>query len=282
LRLDGLFVVKDPARLVSLAWPWPAAQGHDEIVHEQKMPGDHLDDRAQERAMLRRQARQVQRMEVEATPEQPRWRRQLPLWLSAPTLADEISGRRKVRRAAPGCYFIESTAFEWLWIAANELPLCEELVPFLIGRSGRPLVEFARWILKRRPAAWVLRMLEIVPMPLSVQEEFERYLAPVPREDPEIRQRGRNLIEMMLRSYPEVREDLIEQGIEKGIEKGIEQGLMPLLHQFERRLGRALTPEEHRALRDRFDGLGGSRLGDVVLDLPAAALAAWLADPDAV
>jgi hypothetical protein len=56
VRLDGLFVVQDPARLASLAWPWPAAQGHEEIVLEQKMPGDHLDDRAQERALLRRQA----------------------------------------------------------------------------------------------------------------------------------------------------------------------------------------------------------------------------------
>ena len=119
----------------------------------------------------------------------------------------------------------------------------------------------------------VLRMLEIVPMPLTVQEEFERYLAPVPRDDPEIRQRGRNLTEMMLRHYPEVREELIE--------KGIEQGLTPLAHQFERRLGRALTAEEHHALRERFDRLGSNRLGDVVLDLSAAALAGWLADPDA-
>ncbi|NUQ79694.1 MAG: hypothetical protein HUU21_39815 [Polyangiaceae bacterium] len=123
-------------------------------------------------------------------------------------------------------------------------------------------------------------------MPLSVQEEFERYLAPIPRDDPEIRQRGRNLIEMMLKHHPEVREELIakglEQGIEKGIEKGLEQGLMPLLHQFERRLGRTLTLEEHHALRDRFDRLGASRLGDAVLDLSAAALSSWLADPNAV
>jgi hypothetical protein len=272
VRLDGLFVVQNPARLASLEWPWPAAQGHEEIVHEQKMPGDHLDERAQERALLRRQARQVQRLEAEAAG-QPRFRGQQPLWMSAPVLPEGFSALRKVRRAAPGCYFIEPSPFEWLWIAANELPLCEELIPFLIGRSGRALVEFARWIVTRRPASWVLRMLEIIPMPLSVQEEFERYLAPVPREDPEIRQRSRNLTEMMLRHHPEVGEELVEKGIEKG--------LRPLAHQFERRLGRSLTPEEHHALRERFDRLGGSRLGDVVLDLSATALAAWLADPDA-
>jgi hypothetical protein len=236
------------------------------------MPGDHLDDRAQERALLRRQARQVQRLEME-TPGQPRWHGQQPLWMSAPVLPEKLSGLRQVRRAALGCYFIEPSPFEWLWVAANELPLREELVPFLIGRSGRALVEFVRWIVTRRPASWVLRMLEIVPMPLSVQEEFERYLAPVPRDDPEIRQRSRNLTEMMLKHHPELREELIETGIE--------QGLMPLLHQFERRLGRALTPEEHHGLRERFDRLGSTRLGDVVLDLSAEALAAWLADPDA-
>jgi len=272
VRLDGLFVIKNPGLLAPLPWPWPAARSHDEIVHEQKMPGDHLDDRAQERALLRRQARQVQRMETEA-PGQPRWQGQLPLWMSAPILHKGLSAIRRVRRAAPGCYFIGPSSFEWLWIAANELPLREELVPFLIGRSGQALVEFARWILTRRPAVWLLRMLEIVPMPLSVQEEFERYLAPIPRDDPEVRQRGRNVTKMMLRNYPEVREELIEEGIERG--------LMPLLHLVERRLGRALTPDEHHALRERFNRLGSNRLGDVVLDLCADALAAWLADPNA-
>ncbi|NUQ73407.1 MAG: hypothetical protein HUU21_07615 [Polyangiaceae bacterium] len=159
VRLDGLFMIRDPARLASLAWPWPAAEGHEEIVLEQKMPGDHLDNRAQERALLRRQARQVQRLEMEMeTPGQPRWYGQQPLWMSAPILPEEVSASRRVRRAATGCYWVEPSPFEWLWIAANELPLCEELVPFLIGRSGRALVEFARWILTRRPPMWVLRM----------------------------------------------------------------------------------------------------------------------------
>ncbi|HLM75702.1 MAG TPA: hypothetical protein VK459_23470 [Polyangiaceae bacterium] len=38
VRLDGLFVIKNPALLASLPWPWPAARSHDEIVHEQKCP----------------------------------------------------------------------------------------------------------------------------------------------------------------------------------------------------------------------------------------------------
>jgi hypothetical protein len=37
-----------------------------------------------------------------------------------------------------------------LWIAANELPLADELVPFLIARTGRPLDAFVRWVKTRR------------------------------------------------------------------------------------------------------------------------------------
>ena len=56
VRLDGLLAVRDPSALTSLAPPWPQASGHDEIVLEIKMPGDHLDLAANERAVLRRQA----------------------------------------------------------------------------------------------------------------------------------------------------------------------------------------------------------------------------------
>jgi hypothetical protein len=71
------------------------------------------------------------------------------------------------------------------------------------------------------------------------------------------------------------------KGIEKGIEKGRSEGLAPLERQFERRLGRPLAVVEHTELLRRLDTLGAARLGDVVLDMDAAALAAWIADPDA-
>ena len=53
------------------------------------------------------------------------------------------------------------------------------------------------------------------------------------------------------------------------------------LHLFERRLRRALTEAEHATVLDRLSVVGPARLGDVVLDLDGAQLAAWLADPDA-
>ena len=63
--------------------------------------------------------------------------------------------------------------------------------------------------------------------------------------------------------------------------EGLQEGLEPLLHQFARRLGRPLDEGEQRRLRERLATLGGQRLGDVVLDLSGAELAAWLADDGA-
>jgi hypothetical protein len=70
-----------------------------------------------------------------------------------------------------------------------------------------------------------------------------------------------------------------QETLEKGIEKGIEKALAPLERQFSRRLGRALTPQEHATLVRRLDTHGADRLGDVVLDLSVTQLAAWLEDP---
>lgn len=65
------------------------------------------------------------------------------------------------------------------------------------------------------------------------------------------------------------------------IDEGRQEGLASLWHVYERRLGRALSSEEHRTLRERLKLMGAARLGDVVLDLSPEALGAWLADPDA-
>jgi hypothetical protein len=74
---------------------------------------------------------------------------------------------------------------------------------------------------------------------------------------------------------------LAPEAADEAIQKGIEQGLQPLRHQIERRLGRRLDAAEQAVLLRRFATVSGDRLGDIVLDLSADALAAWLADPDA-
>src|SRR4051812_8541054 len=81
-------------------------------------------------------------------------------------------------------------------------------------------------------------------------------------DEPEIRARQRHLAKLMMDAYPEV---FGEQ----------------LVHLFELKLGRRLDSDEHRVLHERLARLGSDRLDEVVIDLDAAALAAWLADADA-
>lgn len=174
---------------------------------------------------------------------------------------------REVHCIAPGCYGVGPGVFDFLWIAANELPLVDELVPFLVARSGRALDEFARWIAPRRPATWLWRMVQMVPMSTAMSDELSSYF--VQTDEPEIRARQRHLAKVLVKAYPEVGEELVDKG------------LAPLLHQFERKLRRPLNGDEHRLLHERLSRLGPDRLGDVVLDLDAAALAVWLADAEA-
>ena len=106
----------------------------------------------------------------------------------------------------------------FLWIAANDLPLRDDLVPFLVARSGQALDDFARWVAPRRPLDWMLSMVQYTAMSTTVGEEllwgFEE------AEDPVIEARRQRILEGLLRRSPKVREKLIDEGIEKGIEKG--------------------------------------------------------------
>jgi hypothetical protein len=76
---DGFLVIRHSQRLDHLAAPWPQAP-HGEVMLELKLAGNHLDRKAVERALLRRQARQVQRLEEQDAS----WRGEVPLWLVAP------------------------------------------------------------------------------------------------------------------------------------------------------------------------------------------------------
>ncbi|UQA61287.1 hypothetical protein [Polyangium aurulentum] len=265
VRLDGLLAVCNPALLDELVSPWSLARGHDEIVLEIKMPGDHLDFPTVDRALLRRQARQVRRGELPTNP----FRGEEPLWIVAPNLPASLGERFKVERVAPGCYRIGPAWFAFLWIAANELPLTEELVPFLVARSGRALNEFAHWGASQRPSAWLSRMVAIHPMLTTLVEELYKNWSANPTDDPEILAIRERTVRFLLNEHPEVRNQVVEEG------------LAPLVHQFERRLRRPLDEAEHATLRSRLRTHGPDRLGDVVLDLSSEDLAAWLADPAA-
>jgi hypothetical protein len=215
VRLDGLLVVRDPAVLATLAPPWPLAVGADEICIEVKMQGDHTDRRAVERAALRCQARLVQRLEDTKAP----WDGEQHLWMVAPHVSAHLSERRALERVGPGCYRVGPSSFPFLWIAANELPLADELVPFLVARTGRPLDAFVDWVKTRRPIEWLLRVLEYLPMSSAARESLQSYVFPK-TDDPVIRARQRMIAEWALESAPDVREAVLAQGRREGVDEG--------------------------------------------------------------
>jgi hypothetical protein len=241
VRLDGLLLVRTPALLAPLAPPWSTVQEPGEIVLEIKMPGDHLDMLAIDRALLRRGARQVQRREDPKT----RWDGEEALWIVAPHVPAVLSERCTLDLVATGVYRVGPSHFGFLWIAANELPLADELIPFLIARSGRPLDAFVRWVKTRRPLEWLLRVLEYLPMSTTAHEDLRSYVFPK-TDDPVIRARQRMIAEWALESSPEMRDQLVGEGHLKG---RMEEARSSLRHVLALR-GLALSVEEEA----RIDG----------------------------
>lgn len=219
VRLDGHLVVTDRALLAGLPAPWCHAQ-YDEIVLEIKMQGDHLDRRAISRALLRRQAREVQLVEDVNAP----WDGELSLWLVTSHLPPTIRARRVVRELAPGCYQIDPGAFQFLWIAANELALCEELIPFLIARTGRALDEFVLWVQdEKRDMLWLTRMVECLPMSAAMYHELMRF-ALEPSVEPDVVERKKILAKIVLETTPEFRAEVEAAAIASATPRILEEG----------------------------------------------------------
>jgi len=239
VRLDGLLRIQDHARITSLGSPWCEMRGCDETVIEIKMPGDRLSSAMLQRVLLRRQARNTQRVEDENDP----WDGEEPLWVVAPHVPTVMRARRRLRRAAPGCYRVGPSAFKFLWIAANELPLRDDLVPFLIARSGQPLVTFLRWVMTRRSPETVLRMIQILRVPPMTREELLRYF-PMTR-DPEILAARRQIVKVTLDQYPElaqeVRDEARLEGERDGERKGRQEEARKSLRRVLSRRGLALS-----------------------------------------
>jgi hypothetical protein len=220
VQADGYLVIRRPDLLATLTAPWPLGEPHDEVMLELKLAGNHLDRKAVERALLRRQARQVQRLEDQ----DPSWLGEEPLWLVASHLPDWLDRMCQPERCADGCYWIERHRQRFLWIAANELPLSDDLIPFLLARSGQALDDFSRWVAPRWPLDWVVTMLDYVPMSMPTHEELVRKFS-LGLDDPEVRARRHRLVEALLEAEPEIRQQLIDAGMEKGLERGLEKGM---------------------------------------------------------
>lgn len=266
LRPDGVLRVRKNRRLDALPAPWCTLER--EATLDGKMPGDHLDPLAFERCLLRRAVRQVQRLaeeKADPTPAHgaawivsPHW----PEWLAAWAQAGVI----EMHDVGAGCVRIGPSLFPIVWIAANELPLDEALMPFLVARSGTKLKEFVQWAVARRPPEWMERVVQCLPEVAKMLPEFN------PVMTPEERAEVIDGLRVAVEAYPEAANRLLERDRE-------EQHTQQLTRQFTRRLGRAFTADEQRVFTQRLGSLGAERLGDVVLDLGSAQLAAWLADP---
>jgi hypothetical protein len=218
VQADGLLLIHRPQLLEHLPSPWPEAGPDEEVMLELKLAGNHLDREAVERALLRRQARQVQR--VDSAPE---WRGEESLWLVASKLPNWLMQMRSPLRFASGCYWVDPPSHHFLWIAANELPLVDELIPFLLARSGQALDEFGRWVASRQPLDWVMSMLEYLPMSRPTRQELLERFAKV--DDPVIEARRQEILEALLAASPQTQQRLIDQGLEKGLETGLKKGL---------------------------------------------------------
>ncbi|WP_437805936.1 hypothetical protein [Sorangium sp. So ce1078] len=243
VQCDGFLLIRRPDRLEHLPAPWSEARVHDEVIIELKLAGDHVDRIAAERALLRRQARQVQRAEEQG----PSWMGEEPIWMVAAHLPVWLAQTRNPVRFAPGCYRVEPLGHLFLWIAANELPLRDDLVPFLVARSGQALDEFARWVAPRRSPRWLLSMLRYLAMSTSVRREllweFEK------TEDPEILARDQEILEVLLSARPQIKARLVEEGRLEGRLTEARSALRRVLRQ--RRL--ELSPENEARIETCSD-----------------------------
>jgi hypothetical protein len=267
LRPDGIVRTVDAARLQHLAAPWSLLR--HEAVFDGKMPGDHLGPAALQRHMFRREARQAQRFAEDPEMDPDPWL--CMAWMHAPYVPrwmhDRVKAKHlRLRAVAQGCWSVTPSMYPVIWIAANELPLREELIPFLIARTGDALKEFTAWVVERRTPAWLGELMYARPEVGTMIESL------IGTGSPEHEERVRTEFSKLSVVKKLVAEERAAERV---------AALAPLVHQFSRRLGRPITDAERAELLRRLDTLGADRIGDVVLDLAPNALAAWLADPAA-
>jgi hypothetical protein len=149
----------------------------------------------------------------------------------------------------PGCYWVDPLWHSFLWIAANELPLVDELIPFLLARSGQALDEFGRWVASRRPLEWMMNMLEFLPMSAPTMEELLERFGPV-IDEPEVEARRQRILQSLLKTSPATRQALTDQARAEGVAKGELSRARKALRQVLARRQLLLSPSEDACIED--------------------------------
>ena len=247
---DGLLIVKTSKQrkqLLKLPPPWSLFAG-EEVTLELKMQGDPTDKEALQRALLQRAARSFSRNTKSKS-----FDHENGMWVVAPNLPDWIKSYTQVKDAGPGCYRLWLGVFDSYWIASNELPEKEELIPFLVTRRGKPLETFVRWVASRRTPDWVKLLMQELKMNDNFVTEILKTL-PVSKDPQLVRQR-----EIITRDYvektPSVKAELVEIGRQE-----------ELRVLFAKKLGVVLTPEQDQSFDQLLASLGREKMQDLLLE----------------
>jgi hypothetical protein len=216
VQSDGILVIHDPVRLKKLAAPWNLVTDIEEILVEFKMKGDHLDPATISRILLRRQARETQRFEQVKKGQTP-WLGRQTMWLVSAYLPKWAEDRYRPEQLEQGCYRWSKEHFTALWIASNELPLCDELVPFLITRTGRSFREFVEWLVEKKSWPLVEHLVTSLLMLSPETRDFLRY----DQQGVEISEASRKVqlwLLGLIEEFPALRETVTRSAVESAVE----------------------------------------------------------------
>jgi hypothetical protein len=149
-----------------------------------------------------------------------------------------------------------------------------------VGKLTLLLLKHAKGSLRRKLKSWGHLFAEVRDQEPGALSRFVRYIMTV-NSTVTAQQLNQDFTKMLGKEAGDVVMTEAERLIAEGKKQGEKRGLAPLVSQIQRRLGRNLADAEKATLSKRLTKLGPDRLGNVVLDLSAQDLDAWLADPNA-
>jgi hypothetical protein len=185
-----------------------------------------------------------------------------------------------------GHYRLAAPRWRIGFVVVSELPRTREtLLLRLLGRrpvrrrAMRELAALAPDAPERKVAQpWLVRLrLELEADPSKLSAEEEEFAMDVHAwYDQWLKKRDEEAMAKAMVKAEKAAMAKAEKAVAKAEKAAMAKALGVLVHQFERRLGRALTEAERVRLGKRLGTLGPERVGDVVLDLSPEELSAWL------